>query len=356
MDQKEKTRVPWYQRWTTYLTGISGLLAAIIVLTQEGSKVENFVVSCFAHVLRSGTGTHDFAFEKKLEESLFSYRPSVDSFSNIFGQKPTMREEKIDGPTSGLIFSGYSFENENTLLFFVTSKRENDKPITLNKKTVSVKSDAINSDDRPAAVVIGFKVYPEFVKRIFNIDGIRNLNQITIGSLKKICAKYNVMSGYDPSYAGNFVTILGAGQNVFHEGDSGSYGAVFFFPNVVGCGSMLANPSEEIRTKFKDKAKQLAWTEYQSPPGHWELVPRFDKFPMTTDELDCSDQGALGYLIGLTAYSSVETTCLDCKERSADAYDDNYTKSVVWHFFLLHYADEAVGYINRKLELVKPGG
>jgi hypothetical protein len=246
MDLNKQIRVPWYQRWTTYLTGLSALLGIIIIITQQGFQLENFFAPLLQYFSHNRNADHDIEFEKRLEEVVFSYQPSVDSLSKLFGQKPLKREEKMGGPTSGLVFSGYSFESDNILLFFVTSK-----PDTNGTTASKERSGSSNSErEDPAAVVIGYKKYPEFVKRIFKVDKINQLNKVTIGDLQRICAGHNVMSAYDASYAGNFVTIFGAGANIFHEGNDFTYASVFFFPNVVGCGSMDA----AVGTVYADAA------------------------------------------------------------------------------------------------------
>ena len=357
MDQNGQVRVPWYQHWITVLTAFSTLLGLIIALMLQGSQLENLVTQWFHYFLTSENATHDLAFEQKLEELVFSYRPSVDSLSDIFGQTPGKKEEKIGGPTAGLVFHGYSFENKTVLLFFVTSTKDVDKSSTATKKRESSKDDPTPLSETPAAVAIGFKLYPEFIKRIFKSNGINKLDEITIRDLQRIYKGYGAMSGYDLSYDGNFVTIFGAGTTVFHDTDTGAYGAVFFFPKIVGCGSMIAEPESVFRTRFNDKTRQLSWKNYQSPPGVMEFGPPVDKFPMVIDELDCSDLDAKGYLLGWTAYSYTATLCNNCKKSNVSTESDvstDYSAKVTWQYYLLHYADDSVGYVRRKLQLDKP--
>ena len=355
MDLSKQVRVPWYQRWTTYLTGLSALLGIIIIITQQGFQLENFVAPVLQYFLHIRNASHDVEFEKKLEEVVFSYQPSVDSLSKLFEQTPLKREEKLGGPTSGIVFSGYSFENDNILLFFVTSKPNPNGTTVSKEKSASLNSEHISAIEDPAALVIGFKKYPEFVKRIFKADQVNQLNKVTIKDLQRIYAGHNVMSAYDASYAGNFITIFGAGANIFHEGNHFTYASVFFFPNVVGCGTMdvAVGSVNDFDVKFKDKSKQSAWINYKSPPNHLDFSRPLDEFPLVMDELDCSDLDAVGYLLGMTAYSWEKTHCTkNCSQSDFDV--GNYSSGVTWEFFLLNYADAAVGYTNRKLESIKP--
>ena len=218
MTEDTDIKTPWYQRWTTYIAGLSGLLAIILTFSQQGTQLINqYILPIYTYIEGDRTN-RNLGFEKKFEEAVFSYRPSVEAFSDVFGKKPIKREEQL---LQGLIFTGFAFEDDEALAFLVTS-RSSDK-----RKPTS---------DEPAAMVVGFKTYPEFIKRIFKTEGIASVDNVSIAELQSIYKGHYIMSGYDLSkYAGNFITILDSGSNIFSESglasiDQYTYGSVFFFP------------------------------------------------------------------------------------------------------------------------------
>jgi hypothetical protein len=316
MTENIDIKVPWYQRWSTYITGLSGLVAILVTFSQQGSQLVNqYILPTYMYIEGDRTD-HNFVFEKKFEEAIFSYRPSVEAFSDVFGRKPIKREEKL---TEGLIFTGYAFEDDEALVFLVTS-RSSDK-----RKPAS---------DEPAAMVVGFKNYPDFINRIFKNEGIESINNVSIEELQSIYKGHYVMSGYDLSkYAGNFITILDSGANIFSttaldSTDKYTYGSVFFFPNSTGCGSMSSDQDNLFPIKVKD----------QTPEDEYYKL----------DNIDCYDKTKNGYLLGIFSYSWKKTGCSDC------AITGSRGTTGTWIYMLLDYADQAVGYTNRKLELIKP--
>ena len=57
-------RPAWYQRWSTYLSGISGLLAILLTFTQQGNQLFSQYVEPLYLRYFPAPHPHDTAFEK----------------------------------------------------------------------------------------------------------------------------------------------------------------------------------------------------------------------------------------------------------------------------------------------------
>jgi hypothetical protein len=304
---KPATNSPWYQRWTTYLSGVSGLLAILLTFTHQGNQIIADYVLPIYHYFSPAAPPHDTVFEASLEQSIFLNSPKFSAFTKLFGG--------VVATTSLQQYTGYAFENDKGFLFFATA-------------TDREKIQTLKVEPRPAAILVGFKTYPQFIHRFFSTRGV-NFEELTIRQLQKAYAGHIALSGYTDEWSGNFITVFDTEPKIFDRNAS-----IFFFPNNVGCGT--SGKTLELFSK-KKKPNEISPVE------------------MKIDQFDCKNIDSKGYLLGFVSYASKEAASSpEQKVELEQSTFDFASFDVLNFYFILTYGDETVGYTKRKFQLVKP--
>jgi hypothetical protein len=297
--------MPWYVRWTTYLTGISGLLAAVLLLTQQGKELtQHYVVPIYRLVIPAPR-LHDTEFDDKFEQLLFLDAPNIKGLTQLFGDFLSTFEES----RAGAKFDGYVFENNLDILLYGVKVTKADK--------------------KPVAVVVAFKNYPDFIRRILLAKGL-DLKKITISRLQKVYVGSHYYSEYSDDLEGEAIAIFNPGFSIFD-----SNAALFFFPKITGC-----DPSGQPEKRLKLKDPKLD-SDYNT--GQLHEAP-------TIEQVECLGAESHGYLLGIASFDKSGFMNLEVGDPKYD--DESYAEFGFW--FLQQWIEKSVGYTKRKLQLIEP--